>query len=56
MDMHEGPMHAEVQKYLQGDQTADETLKKLSDELSIRMKKHLETNPGTVSKARALVK
>lgn len=56
MDLHEGPMHAEVQKYLQGKQTADEALKKLSDELTKRMKEHLKDNPGTVPQPRALVK
>ena len=56
VDLHEGPMHAEVQKYLLGQQSADDTLKKLSDELTKRMKEHLEKNPGTVQMARPLTK
>ncbi|HHU79280.1 MAG TPA: sugar ABC transporter substrate-binding protein [Clostridiales bacterium] len=54
-DLHQGPLHAEVQLYLQGKQSADETLKKLSDELASRMKAYLKDNPGTIPQPKSLV-
>jgi len=46
-DLHQETLHVEMQKCLLGEQTEQETLDILSNELSSRMKKHLEENPGS---------
>ncbi len=53
-DIHQGMLHSEVQLYLQGKQTADEALKKITDELTKRMKAYLEEHPDTVPQPKSL--
>ena len=47
-DMHQGMLHEEVQKYLLGQQTAEDALGNISAELETRMKQYLADNPGSV--------
>ncbi len=47
-DLHQGMLHEEVQKYLLGDQSAEDTLNKIANELTTRMKAYLKDNPGAV--------
>ncbi len=47
-DLHQGMLHEEVQKYLLGEQSAEDTLNKISAELSKRMKEYLAENPDAV--------
>ena len=46
-DLHQGPMHEEIQKYLLGKQSAETSLKNVSNELERRMKTYLKENPGS---------
>ena len=45
-DLHQGAMHEEIQKYLLGKQSAETSLKNVSNELERRMKAYLKENPG----------
>ncbi|MEG0720391.1 MAG: sugar ABC transporter substrate-binding protein [Lachnospiraceae bacterium] len=45
-DLHQDMFHAELQKYLLGQQSAEEVLKNIGDELTTRMKKYLADNQG----------
>lgn len=47
-DMHQGMLHEEVQKYLLGQQSAEDALGNISTELEKRMKQYLADNPGSV--------
>ena len=40
-------MHEEIQKYLLGKQSAETSLKNVSNELERRMKAYLKENPGS---------
>lgn len=44
-DMHQETFHVELQKCLMGQQTEQETLDNIANELTKRMKKYLEENP-----------
>jgi len=46
-DMHQGMMHEELQKYLLGNQSAEDALFKVVRELERRMKAYLAENPGS---------
>jgi len=48
MDMHQGMLHEEVQKYLLGRQSAEDVIRNISMEMSTRMKAYLADNPGAV--------
>ena len=47
-DMHQGMLHEEVQKYLLGQQSAEDALNRISNELTKRMKEYLKDNPSSV--------
>lgn len=47
-DMHQGMLHEEVQKYLLGEQSAEDVLNNIANELTKRMKKYLAENPDAV--------
>ena len=46
-DMHQGMMHEELQKYLLGKQSAQDSLFNVMEELEKRMKNYLKENPGS---------
>lgn len=45
-DLHQDTLHTELQKYLLGEQTAEDVLNNIGDELTTRMKTYLEENEG----------
>ena len=45
--MHQGMMHEELQKYLLGRQSAEDSLFRVVLELERRMKAYLAENPGS---------
>lgn len=55
-DMHQGMLHEELQKYLLGKQSSEDSLFKVVLELEKRMKAYLEENPGsTVEQPKGLL-
>jgi multiple sugar transport system substrate-binding protein len=54
-DMHQGMLHEEVQKYLLGKESAEDSLGKITGELQKRMQKYLKDNPkATVETPKSL--
>ncbi|WP_455436199.1 hypothetical protein [Hungatella hathewayi] len=47
-DLQQSTFHEEMQKYLLGERSAEEVMTKLGTELTERMKKYLEENPGVL--------
>ena len=44
-DLHQDMLHVELQNYLLGNQSAEDVLKNIGDELTARMQQHLADNP-----------
>ena len=46
-DLHQDMFHTELQKYLLGQQSAEDVLNHIGDELTTRMKQYLADNEGS---------